>query len=102
MEQLKIGDLVRIRTWEDLADQYGVIRVEGEYIIQTPSLPMLDGLMRKNCGAIGTIIELNQYDDTRGSARIKGSFFYYPIEALVKVYDDSVDSETWKSILDSI
>ena len=93
MEKFNVGETVRIKNWDDLAAQYGLIAgVNGDVEINTPNLTILAGAIRNCCGSV---CKITMIDET--SACVDTNKFFWPLEALEEINDDL----TWKSVIES-
>lgn len=72
------GNIVTIRTWDDMAEEYGLNESGG---IKTPYLTILRG-MKQYCGHSYSVVRAYDTFDKR-SYSFYGVPFYFPICALV-------------------
>lgn len=72
------GDTVTIRTWDDMAEEYG-LNESGE--IKTPRITILNS-MKRFCGHSYIVKEVH-YTSDRRTYLFYGCHFYFPICALV-------------------
>ena len=72
------GDIVTIRTWDDMAEEYG-LNESGE--IKTPRITILKS-MKRFCGHSYVVKEVH-YTPDRRTYSFSGCPFYFPICALV-------------------
>ena len=90
------GDIVTIRTWDDMAEEYGLNESGG---IKTPYITILEG-MKQFCGH-SYIVKKVHYTSESKSNILSCSFydfpFYFPICALVG-YSSSLQSVPISSI----
>ena len=87
----KVGDKVKIKTWEEMEKEYGLNNIEGikEYIccLGTFTNEMEEFLNKSNCDRVLTIREIDVW------YYIKGVFFCWSddmIECLVEEYKEEV------------
>lgn len=86
------GDTVTIRTWDDMAEEYG-LNESGE--IKTPRITILKS-MKRFCGHSYVVKEVH-YTPDRRTYSFYGFPFYFPICALVG-YSSSLQSVPISSI----
>lgn len=86
------GDCVTIRTWDDMAEEYG-LNINGE--IKTPHITILKS-MKRFCGNSYVVKEVH-YTSDRRTYSFYGCHFYFPICALVS-YSSSPQSIPISSI----
>lgn len=86
------GDTVTIRTWDDMAEEYG-LNESGE--IKTPRITILKS-MKRFCGNSYVVKEV-YYTSDRRTYSFYGCHFYFPICALVS-YSSSPQSIPISSI----
>lgn len=72
------GDCVTIRTWDDMAEEYG-LNINGE--IKTPHITILKS-MKQFCGH-SYIVETIFHSSKCDSCRLCGVGFYFPLCSLV-------------------
>lgn len=80
------GDIVTIRTWDDMAEEYG-LNESGE--IKTPRITILKS-MKRFCGNSYVVKEVHHTSDRR-TYYFYGCHFYFPICALAS-YSPSLQS----------
>lgn len=72
------GDIVTIRTWDDMAEEYG-LDIDGN--IKNPHIPILDS-MKQYCGQSYVVKKAYHTSDSL-SYSFYGCPYYFPICALV-------------------
>lgn len=71
------GDCVTIRTWDDMAEEYG-LNINGE--IKTPQITILKS-MKQFCG-LSYMVEKIFHNPKSDSCRLYGVGYYFPLCAL--------------------
>lgn len=97
----QVGDVVRVRSWDDMASEYeigflGDIRI-------APDIWFLE-YMRPICGAEGIILSIERDPDLAGycSVLLREGQYCLPFESLVKIESASqpqFDNADWQNLM---